>query len=54
MLSLIGFFVLLALNLWIGINDVRNGHTTKRAAFTWFVVGWLAFHVLIVELLKIP
>ena len=53
MLSLIGFFVLLALNLWIGINDVRKGLSTKRTAFTWFVVGWLSFHVLIVELLKI-
>ena len=51
---MIWFIVLIALlvfNGWFGVNDVKNGNTTKSAALTWFVVGWLSFHV-IVE--KIP
>ena len=38
--------VLLVLNLWIGINDVRKGNSLKMTAFTWFVVGWLTFDVI--------
>ena len=38
--------VLFVLNLWIGIHDVKNGKSLKMTAFTWFVVGWLAFDVI--------
>lgn len=38
--------VLLVLNLWIGINDIKNGKSLKWTAFTWFVVGWLAYDVI--------
>jgi len=38
--------VLLAINLWLGINDIEAGRTTKTAAFSWFVVGWLTFEVI--------
>ena len=41
---------LVVLNGWFGVNDVKNGNTTKSAAFTWFVVGWLSFHVLVDKL----
>jgi hypothetical protein len=50
---MIGFIVLTALvvlNGWFGVNDVKNGNTTKSAAFTWFVVGWLSFHVIVQKL----
>lgn len=42
--------VLLVLNIWFGVKDVKRGNTTKSAAFTWFVIGWLSFHVLIYKL----
>ena len=48
-----GFIILtalLVLNSWFGVNDVKNGNTTKSAAFTWFVVGWLSFHMLVDKL----
>ena len=38
--------ILIALNLYFGVNDVRNGQTTKSAALSWFVVGWLAFDII--------
>ena len=38
--------ILLVLNGLVGVRDVKRGNTTKSAAFTWFVVGWLAFHLL--------
>lgn len=50
---MIGFILLIALlvlNGWFGVNDVKKGNTTKSAAFTWFVVGWLSFHVLVDKL----
>jgi hypothetical protein len=49
---MIGFIVLtaLVLNGWFGVNDVKKGNTTKSAAFTWFVVGWLSFHVIVEKL----
>ena len=34
--------VLLALNAYFGIEYVKSGKTTKPAAFTWFVVGFVA------------
>jgi hypothetical protein len=37
---------LLVLNIMFGIRDVNKGSTTKSAAFTWFVVGWVSFHVI--------
>ena len=37
---------LLVLNIMFGIRDVNRGSTTKSAAFTWFVIGWVAFHVI--------
>lgn len=39
--------VLLVLNLWFGINDVKKGNTLKTTAFTWFVIGWLTLDVII-------
>lgn len=44
--------ILLVLNIALGIRDVRIGATTKSAAFTWFVVGWVMLHV-ITELGKV-
>jgi hypothetical protein len=47
---MIGFILLIALlvlNGWFGVNDVKKGNTTKSAAFTWFVVGWLSFHMFV-------
>lgn len=38
--------VLLALNIWLGVRDVRSGVSTKSAAFTWFIVGWVTLHVI--------
>jgi hypothetical protein len=46
-------FVLTAINVWIGINDVKSGNTTKRSAFTWFIVGWLCAYILYVEALAL-
>lgn len=37
---------LLAGNAFFGVNDVKRGNTTKSAAFTWFVVGFIACSVL--------
>ena len=34
--------VLLALNAYFGVNEVKRGEATKSAAFTWFVVGFVA------------
>ena len=34
--------LLLALNGFFGIRDIKNSRTTKSAAFTWFVVGFVA------------
>jgi hypothetical protein len=50
---MIGFIILaviLTLNGWFGVRDVKNGNTTASAAFTWFVVGWLSFHVFVHKL----
>ena len=41
---------LLVLNGLFGVNDVKQGNATKSAAFTWFVVGWLSYHVLVDKL----
>ena len=38
--------ILLALNGVFAVRDVKRGNTTKSAAFSWFVVGWLAFDML--------
>lgn len=38
--------ILLVLNGWFAVKDVERGNTTKSAAFSWFVVGWLAFDML--------
>jgi hypothetical protein len=38
--------ILLALNSWFGVRDVKNGNATKSAAFTWFVIGWLAYSMI--------
>lgn len=38
--------ILLVLNGWFAVKDVERGNTTKSAAFTWFVVGWLTFDLL--------
>lgn len=38
--------VLLVLNLGIGIDDVKNSRSTGRAAFTWFVVGFMTWNIL--------
>jgi hypothetical protein len=38
--------ILLVLNLGIGIDDVQKGRSTGRAAFTWFVVGFMTWNVL--------
>ena len=41
-----GWFIigllLLALNGFFGIRDIKNSQTTKSAAITWFVVGFVA------------
>lgn len=37
---------LLALNLLFSVGDVKRGNTTKSAAFSWFVIGWLTFDIL--------
>lgn len=41
-----GWFVigllLLAANVFFGIRDIKNFQTTKSAAFTWFIVGFVA------------
>lgn len=34
--------LLLAANGFFGIRDIKNFQTTKSAAFTWFVVGFVA------------
>jgi hypothetical protein len=46
-------FALVAINVLIGINDVKIGNTTKRSAFTWFVVGWTIAYILYVEALAL-
>ena len=46
MISVIVGLVLLALNAAFGVKDVRHGNTTKSAAFTWFVVGFVASGVM--------
>ena len=33
--------VLFALNLFFGIRDIKDFKTTKSAALTWFVVGFV-------------
>lgn len=38
--------ILLVLNLVIGIDDVKNSRSTGRAAFTWFVVGFMTWNIL--------
>ena len=45
--------VLLGLNLWFGIRDVKSFETTKSAAFTWFVIGFLAFDLFLFQLPKL-
>jgi len=32
---------LLALNGYYGVDYVKSGKTTKSAAFTWFVIGFV-------------
>jgi hypothetical protein len=34
--------LLLAANVFFGIRDIKNSQTTKSAAFTWLVVGFVA------------
>ena len=45
--------ILLVLNGVFAVRDVKHGNTTKLAALSWFVVGWLALDMLqqIIELL---
>jgi hypothetical protein len=50
MIALILLVVLLVLNIWFGVKHVKFGNTTKAAALSWFVIGWLSFHVLIYTL----
>lgn len=52
MTFLIIMSLLLVANIAFGIRDVKNGATTKSAAFTWFVVGWVTLDV-ITELGKV-
>jgi hypothetical protein len=46
--------ILLTLNGLFGVKDVKRGNTTKSAAFTWFVIGWLTLDTIkqIIELLS--
>jgi len=39
--------ILLIVNIILGINDYKKNTYTKTTAFTWFIIGWLAFHVLV-------
>ena len=38
--------VLLVGNAYFGVTEVKRGEATKSAAFTWFVVGFIACSVL--------
>lgn len=44
---------LLSLNVWFGIRDVKGYETTKSAAFTWFVIGFMCFDLFLVQLPKL-
>ena len=52
-----GFAILLAallvLNILFGVKDYQQGKVTKHAAFSWFVIGWVSFHLIVVELPKL-
>lgn len=41
---------LLVLNIVFGVKDYQRGKVTKHAAFSWFVIGWVSFHLIVVEL----
>jgi hypothetical protein len=52
MVWLFGLIFFLVLNAYFGISDVKKHNSTKPAAFTWFVVGWMA-HSVAIELPKL-
>jgi hypothetical protein len=45
--------VLLVLNVIFGVKDYQRGRVTKGAAFSWFVIGWVSFQLIVVELPKL-
>ena len=42
---IVGLLVL-ALNAYLGVEYVKEGKTTKSAAFTWFIVGFVAYSII--------
>lgn len=54
MIWLVVGLILLMLNGWFAVRDVKQGNITKTTALSWFVVGWLTLDVLqqILELLS--
>jgi hypothetical protein len=45
--------VLLIVNIIFGVKDLERGNATKSAAFTWFVIGWVFFHLVTVGLIEL-
>jgi hypothetical protein len=52
MVTFIIGLILLALNGYYGVDYVKSKKTTKSAAFTWFVIGFVASG-LMYELVKL-
>jgi hypothetical protein len=45
---------ILVLNIVFGVGHHQHGNVTIGAAFSWFVIGWVSFHLFILFIVQLP